>query len=159
MSNESTKVTPAPESGSGVKVRRNSSFRRMATARSDERDLQYSLKTHVNIQKVLRFAQEYHGFRSLFISLFMAICFGLISSYHFEFPADAFTQAAVMEQWIQTVKTERSIWDIRSLEEAGKYVTDWLAENIEDSLSKGESTDQDKICFERGIGSLGSSDN
>ena len=140
-STDPTKVAPVRK--------RSSSFRRMATTRStgalkredssDEGDLQYSLKTHVNIQKVLRFAQEYHGFRSLFISLFMATCFGLISSYHFEFPADAFTQAAVMEQWTATSRSGRSIWEIKSLEEGGQYVTDWLAENIEDSLAKGET--------------------
>jgi hypothetical protein len=96
-------------------------------------------ENHVNIKKVLLLSHEYHGFRSLFVSLFIAGCFGLISSYHFEFPADAVTQAAVMEQWQETTNSERSIWDITSLEDGGKYVTDWLAENIEESMAKGET--------------------
>ena len=74
----------------------------------------------VDIKRVLQQAQEYHGFRSLYLSLFMAYLYCNISALHFEFPADAFTQAAMTEQWQTTVESERSIWDIKSLEEGGK---------------------------------------
>jgi hypothetical protein len=132
----STKVTPTGDNG--VK-RRRSSLRRFATHNDQTSTAHKYANKKVRLKHVLKVSQEYHGFRSMFIAAAAAFAFMNVSSYHFEFPGDSFTQAAVLNLWTST-KDGRSVWDVTSMENSGKYTVDWLADHVQASLDAG-STD------------------
>ena len=134
----STKVTPSEAS----RPKKKSSLRRFSTIATNEfKKIRNSSgngseKKYVSLKDVLQVGQEYHGFRSMFIALFMAFLYANISGYHYEFPGDAFTQADVMEAW--TAKRDgESVWDVKSMESSGQYLVDWLAQHIEASMAAG----------------------
>ncbi len=129
--------------GAAAPARRRTSFRRFDT-RVVETQV-YNKGTQgdgkepkVRISRVLRVAQEYRGFRSMFVALAAAYTYSLIIGLHYEFPGDALTQAAVMKQWTSTADG-RSVWEVKSLEDSGRYSVDWLADQVEASIKNGET--------------------